>query len=296
MSNTRKRAEYLGDPTLGRVMVRPRWIFALLLAFVVAGVFAWLGRWQLEAAIHNANNTIETEQVQLFTDLAEPGKAVTEVAAGAVVSLDGAFEPEDLTFVTPRENQGESGAWVVGHLRTDSSHLAVAIGWAPSLEEAQAAAVELQDSPLFERDQTLEGRYMPAEAGTTPAPTDDPQLMNAMVPGHVINSWQTVDAPTYAGYLVLHPDGVEDLLAEAGLNAIDSVPPETDASANLLNLFYALEWVVFAGFALFFWYRLARDNWEREHEMKLLVAAEAEAKAAQPAQQSGGQTATESQE
>jgi surfeit locus 1 family protein len=35
---------------------------------------------------------------------------------------------------------------------------------------------------------------------------------------------------------------------------------------NWLNIFYAVEWVIFAGFAIFLWYRLARDAWERELE------------------------------
>ena len=38
-------------PTLREVMLRPRWIGVLLLALVVAGVFAWLGQWQLSRAI-----------------------------------------------------------------------------------------------------------------------------------------------------------------------------------------------------------------------------------------------------
>jgi hypothetical protein len=35
-----------------------------------------------------------------------------------------------------------------------------------------------------------------------------------------------------------------------------------------LNIFYAIEWVVFAGFAVFLWYRLVRDAWEREEELR----------------------------
>lgn len=46
---------------------------------------------------------------------------------------------------------------------------------------------------------------------------------------------------------------------------------------NWLNLFYAVEWVVFAGFAIFFWYRLVRDDWEKIHELKLLAVAESTA-------------------
>ena len=54
-----------------------------------------------------------------------------------------------------------------------------------------------------------------------------------------------------------------------------SPPPEQSVELNWLNIFYAIEWVVFAGFAVFLWYRLVRDAVERERE-----EAEAEAAAA----------------
>ena len=38
-------------PTLREVMLRPRWIAMLALCLLVAGVFAWLGQWQLSRAI-----------------------------------------------------------------------------------------------------------------------------------------------------------------------------------------------------------------------------------------------------
>src|SRR5690606_27797806 len=38
-------------PTLREVMLRPRWIGMLLLCLAVAGVFAWLGQWQLARAV-----------------------------------------------------------------------------------------------------------------------------------------------------------------------------------------------------------------------------------------------------
>ena len=34
---------------------------------------------------------------------------------------------------------------------------------------------------------------------------------------------------------------------------------------------------MFAGFAIFFWYRLVRDDWEKIHELKLLAVAESTA-------------------
>jgi surfeit locus 1 family protein len=35
---------------------------------------------------------------------------------------------------------------------------------------------------------------------------------------------------------------------------------------NLLNVFYAIEWVIFGGFAIYLWYRLVRDAVERDDE------------------------------
>jgi hypothetical protein len=33
-------------------------------------------------------------------------------------------------------------------------------------------------------------------------------------------------------------------------------------------VFYAAEWVIFAGFAVFLWWRLVRDEWEKEHGVR----------------------------
>ena len=42
---------------------------------------------------------------------------------------------------------------------------------------------------------------------------------------------------------------------------------------NWLNVFYALEWVVFAGFAVFLWFRLVKDAVEREKDLAAEAAA-----------------------
>ena len=50
------------------------------------------------------------------------------------------------------------------------------------------------------------------------------------------------------------------------LDTIIALPPTEESSVNWLNIFYAIEWIVFAGFAFFMWYRLAKDAWEKEAE------------------------------
>ena len=67
------------------------------------------------------------------------------------------------------------------------------------------------------------------------------------------NLWTGVDGiDVYAAYVVERD-------APAGLAQIDSPPPIQQSTLNWLNIFYAAEWVIFAGFAIFFWYRLVKD-------------------------------------
>ncbi len=74
----------------------------------------------------------------------------------------------------------------------------------------------------------------------------------------MVNLWSEVDpGGVYNGYIVANTP-------VAGLEKIDSPRPSQEVELNWLNLFYAAEWVIFAGFAVFLWWRLVRDVWERE--------------------------------
>lgn len=275
-------------------MRRPQWIAALVLALAVAGGFAWLGRWQLGHAITlEHEHAAESETVRPLSAVTEPGESVTDRSAGMVVSVEGEFVPGDFRVVEQRSNGGRLGAWVTGHLAVEGQgsgpgHLSVAIGWAPSAGEARSAIdgieADLGSAPItapgaapvaapIAMPIVVEGRYMPSDAAVVPKPDEDPTRLTSMVPAQLINLWAPFDGPAYGGFLVLHPGDPldDDALAGYGLEAIDSVPPLPVETINWLNLFYAVEWVVFAGFAVFFWYRLTRDAWEKAHELKRLA-------------------------
>jgi len=260
-------------------MVKPKWILALLLALAVAGGFAWLGQWQLENAIRiDHEQSIDSEAVRPLVEVNEPGAAVTDGAAGMVVAVTGELVPGDFAVIEQRANDGRVGAWVAGHLVThdaggaEAGHLAVAIGWAADAAAAETALATIEASASGENLQ-IEGRYMPGDGPVRPEAADNAHRILSMVPAQLVNLWQTFEGPAFAGYLVLHP-GDSALLEAAGLEAIDSVPPLPVETINWVSLFYALEWIVFAGFAVFFWYRLVRDDWEKTHELQELRAAE----------------------
>lgn len=252
------------------MMVRPRWVAALLLALGVAAAFALLGNWQLERAIESGV-VVErsTEQVKPLADVAQPDGGIPQSATGQMVAASGAWVIGDEQVITARFNGGVSGFWVVSHFQTDAeAAIAVARGWAPDKNAAEAAIAALQAAPSA-ASVTVTGRFLTGEAPELPDPEGDSMELTKVAPSALINLWTDLpEQSVYSAYIV-------DSVAPAGLDVIDSPVPEVDQSLNWLNIFYAIEWVVFAGFAVFLWYRLVRDAVEREQEEAALEAATA---------------------
>ncbi len=229
---------------------RPRWIAALLLCLGIAAGFSALGQWQLSRSIENVDTDApDTEVAVPLGSIAEPQTEVTQPQLGRRVTVEGELVPDDFTVLTGRNNGGSvDGAWLVGHLVTDEGvTLAVALGWAADADAGSAAVGALSPG-------RFEGRYLPSEA-----PTDsDFQAgeRSALSVAELINIWPDAQ-PAYGGYLVLDQDW-------PGLDPIYSPAPVREIEFNLLNVFYALEWAIFAGFAIYLWYRLVRDVVERE--------------------------------
>lgn len=244
------------------MMLRPRWVAALLLALGIAAAFALLGHWQLDRAIESGV-VVErsTEQVKPLADVAQPDGGVTQIATGQMVTTDGTWVVGDEQLITTRFNGGTLGFWVVSHFQTDAeaASIAVARGWAPDKSTAEAVIAELQAEPDT-TSVTLTGRFLTGEAPELPDPEGDSMELTKVAPSALINLWADfTDQSVYSAYIV-------DAAAPTGLDVIDSPVPEVDQSLNWLNIFYAIEWVVFAGFAVFLWYRLVRDALEREQE------------------------------
>ncbi len=232
----------------------------LLLCLVVAGVFAWLGQWQLGRAIEtDPPPPGATEKVRPLSDVVEPGEYLPEPLVGQRVETTGSWIPGDFIVVSSRFNDDVQGYWVTGQLRVaERTSIAVAIGWAPDRETADAAAAAL-DADADGSEVTVTGRIISDEGPSAP-PRDDPQRLDRMSPAALLSRWHdTGQLDVYRPYLA-------SATASAGLTDISSPAPEEQSPVNWLNIFYAAEWAIFAGFAFYLWYRLAKDAWEREVE------------------------------
>ncbi|MEO6942443.1 MAG: SURF1 family cytochrome oxidase biogenesis protein [Terrimesophilobacter sp.] len=236
-----------------KIALRPRWIAALLLALAVAAGFALLSQWQLSRSV-STGAVVErpTETTLPLTEIAKPQVPLRSAADGQRVSVSGTYLPHDTIVLSDRLNRGVNGYWVVGHLNADGAGVAVALGWTPSKSEAETAALAFSGG-----DAHVTGRLV-ADEGPQTADFQGGKLSTLSM-GAMVNIWSTPDsAGVYNGYIV-------SATPIAGLVKIDAPKPITDVELNWLNLFYAAEWVIFAGFAIFLWWRLVRDVWEREH-------------------------------
>jgi cytochrome oxidase assembly protein ShyY1 len=261
------------ETTLFRMMLRPRWIAALFLALALAAGFAWLGQWQLARAIDSGTVAeTQTESVVPLASAAKPSGPIRDAVTGQLVTVTASFSPTDYELLQGRLNKGVAGYWVVAHATVSGADangspvaLAVARGWAADKATATSVMARLANEPPTE--QTIVGRLLPTEAPEVPDPKGDPNVMKDMSVAALYNLWTGVD------HTVVYEAYVVEKTPPAGLVAIDSPPPIQQQTVNWLNIFYAAEWAVFAGFAVFFWYRVVKDAKEKEDEERLQLSS-----------------------
>ncbi|GAA4160024.1 SURF1 family protein [Gryllotalpicola daejeonensis] len=253
-------------------MRRPRWIGVLLIALAVAGGFAYLGKWQLTRAVEARQVGPQiTETTHELQDVLSPGKAIASDRVGQLVTVSATTVPADYTLIQDRDNNsGRRGWWVVAHTIVSSgpdagAHLAVARGFTASRAIAISTEQRLEAEAPEQLD--LSGRIQPTDPPEQPEDSlaGNPPAMKDLAVAILINHWsQLGDSPRiFEAYLVAGNH------VPAGLAPIYAPPPIQQKSIDWLNAFYAAEWAVFAGFAVYLWYRLTKDAWEREIEDEL---------------------------
>ncbi len=231
-----------------RTALRPKWLAMLALALALASGFAWLGSWQWDRSRAEADERELRERAAgdpvALAEVLAPQQALDGEAGRATVLVDGDLEAADTRTSPRRELDGRTGAWVVAPVVVDGAdpagaRLAVVLGWQPGSDvpDLDGGAVELT------------GVLRSPEAPSGP-PADDATL-ETVATADLVNLW---GGPLYSAYLVASPD-------DARAAGLEPVPTETSSGGfDLQNLSYALEWWVFAGFAVFLWWRLVRDD------------------------------------
>ncbi|MCW1250099.1 SURF1 family protein [Acaricomes phytoseiuli] len=255
-----------------RTALKPRWVATLILALAVSTIFVFLSQWQFSRSTQNVDiPEVTTEVPKPLTEVLLPGEPITTTNADQIVMLSGRFDPARQVVVTDRVLDDVEGYWVVtafivdgapereGALTTPEIAIPVARGWVESPEQADAPPA----GPV-----QLTGRLLPSESPVLQRDLPAGQAA-ALSAADLTNLWQ-ID--TYRGFVVSFaeagPQGSElGAHAEAGdLKGISVGPQPAGQTFNWLNIFYAIEWVIFAGFAVFLWWRLVADDYQRQQE------------------------------
>ncbi len=238
----------------------PRLWGAHLIALVCVGAAVALGLWQYDAwqATRAAERIDLTKNApEPLTEVLGPDQPFPTEHVGRPVTLEGTWLPEGTVLVSGRERSGEEGSWVVTPLTVggpDEPAIAVVRGWLPGADAATAPAAPTGTAALV-------GWLQPGE-GTGAAdedPTDDvlPQL-------RIADLVQRVDVDLYGGYVVVDPAATEESggrntgTAELEPATLDQLPA-AGTFTGWRNFAYAIEWWLFAAFALFLWWRFVRD-------------------------------------
>lgn len=261
-----------------KTALRPVWIAGLILALAVSAVFVLLGKWQMDNAASAPPPLTQTETPVPLTSHFRPGEAMLGTQADQVVTMTGRFVPGTDVFVYPRLQDGQDGQdgrdgyWAVTAFAVDGAPdgevIPVVRGWTddPAVSD-----------PASQGRLHVTGRLLPTEG---PQPegaelTEHGPVLANLSSAELINLW---DMPSYAGFVVAFEvlagagdaDGVGQQVgaraAGGELEPVDVGPQPQQTTYNWMNIFYAIEWVVFAGFALYLWWRFLRDDVNRERE------------------------------
>jgi cytochrome oxidase assembly protein ShyY1 len=224
-----------------RLAATPRWITLGLIALVFALAAIGLGRWQWDRTqdIVRAEQAAQAEAVAVET-LTEVGEDFENPLIGRPVLASGTYLVDQQVAVLSREVSDQPGVWVLTPLQlSDGSVIAVVRGWAPDI-----SAAPVPPGPI-----ELAGVWHPSERFYRDEPTLNDGVF-AISTERLRVRW---NVPLRPGFIMLTAQQPQS----------DLVPvPQTVQTAGvpfpIQNAFYAVQWLVFAGFAGFVYVRWLR--------------------------------------
>lgn len=254
-----------------KTALKPQWIAGLVFAVVISGLFVLLSQWQFGRSTQpEVPVSTATEDVRPLTEVLEPGEFFHGSVADQMVAAEGSYDSGKQVLVPGRLYDGNSGYWVVSAFAVTAAPVLNGAGASPQtwIPVARGWVADPADADLPPSGPiNLTGRLLPSES---PLPEVDPGPGRAtgVSVAELINVW---NISSYPGFVAATAE--VSGLADVGAAAVDGPlkplrigPQPPPQQVNWLNLFYSLEWVVFAGFALFIWWRLVKDDYHRSLE------------------------------
>jgi cytochrome oxidase assembly protein ShyY1 len=256
----------LSAGSLVRAAVRPRLAVTLLVLLAAAGICGRLGVWQLDRAHVRSQVALEQRRA---AEASTPPAALADVLApqtrfdgslvGRRVAVRGFYAANEQYLVSGRSLDGRTGYLVLTPLAVSTAAgtttsgppvLPVVRGWIPGPDGADLAPPS--------GEVAVTGFLQASEAAGMIDPVA--RTTDAISSGALANIW---GGPIYTGYLVATSS---EPAQQGGLTSLPQPTPPGGVGWNIQNLAYALQWWIFGGFALALWWRLVRDEAERDSD------------------------------
>ncbi len=236
-----------------RTALTPRYLGLLGLVLVVGAAFVQLGRWQLGVAESTAHREAveqaRAESPAPLPSVLEPHAPFRDDLSSRPVTTTGRYAAEGQLLVPDRRLDGVAGLWVITPFVVDGSGatLPVVRGFVTDPSDAGAPP---------EGSRTLEGGLAPGESPTrTPVPAGQIGSVDLSV---LVNTWP---GDLYNAFLFLE---AEDPATGPQLTKVPT--PLGETGVRWRNAAYAVQWWVFAAFALWLWVRMVREDARRGQE------------------------------
>ncbi len=211
----------------------PASILALLSLIVVCVLFFFLGKWQWD----RTQDILDAERASSMSavSISKIGQPMKPQDYGRTVTATGSYLDEDQVRIGSRlSRESVAGDWIVSALEIDSGQsIAVVRGWVP---EGQAFATP-------EGKISVEGVLQPSDSFYDVSSGQSGEVV-------IIDSQQLSslwDTTLLDGFIVMQAQ------EPITVNSPESVPPTistADVAFPLQNFFYAIQWWIFALFAV----------------------------------------------
>lgn len=231
-----------------RTFFAPRLVALHLVTIAVLIAFSLLGRWQLGVFEDSGSPRAGTDPAPVpVATLAQVGEHLTTDKIGRQVSATGTFDGDRQLLVAGRDD----GFWLLTPLDLgDGTAIPVVRGWVATPTDPAVTAIP--DGRV-----TVTGRLQPPEqADGAPIVARElpPDQVTLVSTAELINIWSGVRLRD--GYVVATAQSPPPAVAA---KPVPVAPPTEPGGFNWRNLAYAVQWWIFAGFAVFMWFHFIRD-------------------------------------